>query len=123
MSSAPNPSATWPIFIPCVTEARDRLPERQLAAPRDVLDLRRREGVEVDLVARLDRAEQILVVVDAEIRVVTALHQQSGAAEGDRLFDLLEDDGLRQQVALARVSGTAVKGAEVAVGVADVRIV
>jgi len=36
---------------------------------------RRREGVEMNLVTRLDRTEQILVVVDAEIRMVTALHQ------------------------------------------------
>jgi hypothetical protein len=32
-----------------------------------VLDLGRRERVQVDLVARLDRAEEILVVVDAEV--------------------------------------------------------
>ena len=46
-----------------------------------------------------------------------------GAADRERLLDLLEDDGLRQEVALARVTGAAVEGAEVAVRVADVRVV
>src|SRR6266496_4208715 len=66
-------------------QPRDRLPERELAAARNVLNLGRRKRVEVDLVARLDRAEEILVVVDAEVGVVPALHQEAGAAEGDRL--------------------------------------
>src|SRR5207342_1854065 len=44
-------------------------------------------------------------------------------AEGDGLLDLLEDHGLREQVALARVAGASVEGAEVAVRVADVRVV
>ena len=79
--------------------------------------------MQVDLVARLDRAEEILVVVDAEVGVVAALHEQAGAAERERLLDLLEDHGLRQQVALALVAGPAVEGAEVAVGDADVRVV
>src|SRR5215218_9009638 len=79
--------------------------------------------MQVDLVARLDGAKEILVVVDAEIGMVPALHEQARAAERDRLLDLLEDDRLRQQVALARVARAAVEGAEVAVGVADVRVV
>src|SRR3954462_1562056 len=79
--------------------------------------------MEVDGVSLLDRAEQILVVVDAEIGMVAALHQEAGAAECERLLDLLEDDRLRQEVALARVAGPAVEGAEVAVRDADVRVV
>ena len=55
--------------------------------------------------------------------MVAALHQQPGSAELDRLFDLLEDDRLRQQIALARVARAAVEGAEVAVRVADVGVV
>src|SRR5262249_20136784 len=54
---------------------------------------------------------------------MTALHQDTGAADRERLLDLLEDHGLRQQVALADVAGAAVEGAEVAVGDADVRVV
>src|SRR5215218_3030544 len=79
--------------------------------------------MQVDLVARLDGAKEILVVVDAEIGMVPALHEQARAAERDRLLDLLEDDRLRQQVALARVARAAVERAEVAVRVADVRVV
>src|SRR5205807_8843886 len=74
-------------------------------------------------VPRLDRGEEILVVVDAEIWMMAALHEQAGAAEGERLLDLLEDDRLRQEVALALVAGPAVEGAEVAVRDADVRVV
>src|SRR5437868_2283996 len=79
--------------------------------------------MKMNAVARLDRREEVFVVVDAEIGMVAALHEQAGAAECERLLDLLEDDRLRQQVALAPVSGPAVEGAEVAVGDADVRVV
>src|SRR5205823_10829036 len=92
-------------------------------AAGDVLDLGGREGVEVDRVARLDRAEEILVEVDPEVGMVSALHQQAGAADRERLLDLLEDDRLREEVALARVAGTAVERAELAVGVTDVRVI
>src|SRR5579862_7618815 len=77
----------------------------------------------MDPVPRLDRAEEILVEVDAEIGVVSALHQQARAAERERLLDLLEDDRLRQQVPLPRVARPPVERAEVAVRVADVRVV
>ncbi len=95
----------------------------ELRAARDVLDLRRRERVQVDRVALLDRAEEVLVVVDGEVGVVPALHEDAGAADRECLLDLLEDDRLRQQVALGAVAGPAVEGAEVAVGDADVRVV
>ena len=49
--------------------------------------------------------------------------RSAGAAERERLLDLLEDDRLRQEVALALVARPAVEGAEVAVGDADVRVV
>ena len=55
--------------------------------------------------------------------MVPALHEEAGAADRERLLDLLEDDRLRQQVALALVSRPAVERAEVAVGDADVRVV
>src|SRR5579864_1415213 len=79
--------------------------------------------MQMDLVLRLDRAEEILVIVDSEIRVMSALHEQPRAAERERLLDLLEDDGLRQNVALPRVAGPPIERAEIAVGVADVRVV
>jgi hypothetical protein len=94
-----------------------------LSFERDVLDLGRRERVQVHLVAALDRAEEVLVVVDAQVGVVTALHEDARAADRERLLDLLEDDRLREQVALGAIAGAAVEGAEVAVGDADVRVV
>ncbi len=108
---------------PGVAQARERLPHGQLRAARDVLDLGRGERVQVDPVALLDRAEEVLVVVDPEVGVVAALHQDAGAADRERLLDLLEDDRLREQVALVAVAGAPVEGAEVAVGDADVRVV
>ena len=116
-------AATWDRVEPRVAKPRQRLRHGELRTPRDVLDLRRRERVEVDRVASLDRAEEILVVVDPEVRVVAALHEQPGPADRDRLLDLLVDDRLRQQIALAQVAGSAVERAEVAVGDADVRVV
>ena len=97
--------------------------ERQLGLAGDVLDLARRERVQVDRVAGLDRPEQILVPLDAEVGVVAALHEDGGAAERQRLLDLLEDDGLGQRVALAGVARPAVERAELAVGVTDVGVV
>src|SRR5262249_27066521 len=57
------------------------------------------------------------------IGMMAALHQQAGTAEREGLLDLLVDDRLRQQVALAAITGAAVERAEVAVGDADVRVV
>src|SRR3954469_2117470 len=79
--------------------------------------------MQVDRVARLDRAEEILVVVDGQIGMVATLHEHAGAADRERLLDLLEDDRLRQQVRLAAVARAAVERAEVAVGDADVGVV
>ena len=57
--------------------------ERQLRDAGDVLHLGRREPVDPDRVARLDPAEQLLVVLDAEVRVQAALQQDLPAAERD----------------------------------------
>ena len=109
---------------PGVAQARQRLGDRaawsggRRAAPPAA---RARAGGPCS--AHLIEREEILVVVDPEIGMVAALHEQAGAAERERLLDLLEDHRLRQQVALAPVTGTAVEGAEVAVRVADVRVV
>jgi hypothetical protein len=54
---------------------------------------------------------------------MSALHQETGAAQRERLLDLLEDDRLRQEVTLTPVAGAPVERAEVAVGDADVRVV
>ena len=55
--------------------------------------------------------------------MVASLHEEAGAADRERLLDLLVDHRLRQEVALAHVSRPPVEGAEVAVGDADVRVV
>src|SRR5205085_11984153 len=60
---------------------------------------------------------------DPEVGMMAALHEQAGAADRERLLDLLEDHRLRQEVALADVARPAVERAEVAVGRADVRVV
>ena len=108
---------------PCVAQARERLGDGELGTSRDVLDLGRRERVQMDPVARLDRAEEILVVVDPEVRVMAALHEEAGAADRERLLDLLVDHGLRQEIRLALIARAPVERAEVAVGDADVRVV
>ena len=79
--------------------------------------------MKMNRIARLDRTEEILVVVDPEIRMVAALHQHTRPTERESLFDLLEDHRRRQQIPLAAIAGAAVEGAEVAVGDAHVRVV
>ena len=106
-----------------VAQPGQRRGDAELRAARDVLDLGRGERVQVDRVALLERAEEVLVVVDPEVGVVAALHEHARAADRESLLDLLEDDRFREQIALGPVSGAAVEGAEVAVGDADVRVV
>src|SRR5918994_608752 len=77
----------------------------------------------MDAVARFDRAEEVFVVVDAEIGMVAALHQQRGSSDRERLLDLLVDDRLGQEIALGTIARPAVERAEVTVRVADVRVV
>ena len=74
-------------------------------------------------IALFDVAEQILVPLDRQLGVVATLHQTAGPTNRDRLFDLRENDALRQHVTLARITGLTVEGAEVAVRHADVRVV
>jgi len=55
----------------------------------DVGDLGRAEGVELQVGVELFQfAEELTVVLQAEVRVVTALQQQLFAAEGEGLLDL-----------------------------------
>src|SRR5438270_12645308 len=79
--------------------------------------------MQVDRVVRLDRPEEILVIVDAEVRMVAALHQEARPAEAECLLALLENHRLRKAVALARVAGPPVERAEVATRAADIRVV
>ena len=109
---------------PSVAQTRDGVGNREVRAPRNERDLRRRERMQVELrVPLLDRAEDVLVPLDAKVWVVTALHQRARATDRDRLLDLGEDDPLRQDVALALIAGLAVERAEVAVRDADIGVV
>src|SRR5262245_5666268 len=77
-------------------------------------------------IAHFDLAEQILVPLERDIRVVTALQEQLHATHAYGLFNLPEDLVETERVALAR-SDVAIEGAESAprhahVGVIDVAI-
>ena len=96
---------------------------RQLRQPREVNHLRRRQRVQLELgIARLDRAEQILVPGQRQIGIVAALHQHLHAADGDGLVDLAEQLLEAEDVAVRRAD-LAVERAEVALGDADVGVV
>jgi hypothetical protein len=105
-----------------VAQPGDRVPDGEAADFGDVQDFGGGEAVQVNLKALLDRAQQILVPLDLQVRVESALHEDAGAAQLDGLLDLLEDDFLGQDVALG-VAQRAVEGAEGAVLAAKVGVV
>ena len=70
----------------------------------------------------LYRAEQILVPLDGQIRVVPALQQQLSPAERNRLVDLPENLSETENVSVRRADGP-IERAEVAACDADVRVV
>ncbi len=104
-------------------EARDDLLQRQAEDLREMVELRRREAVDVDRrVVLPDVLQQVQVVVDAELGVVPALHEDLRAADGLELLDLLADLLGREHVVVLVALG-AHEGAELAVDVADVRVI
>src|SRR5665647_1263161 len=107
-------------------EAAQRLLDAQVAGRRDVHDLRRRERVDVDRVARLDAAEDPLEPADVEVGVQAALHHDGRAAERQRLLDLAVDVVLGQEVALAAprllVEGAEAATREAVISVVDVAV-
>jgi hypothetical protein len=100
----------------------ERLLGGEARDPLDVLHLRRGEPVDPDRVRGLDPAEELLVVLDPEVRVKAALQQDLASAERDRLLDLRRELGLGEDVALAR-GQVAVERAERALRGAHVRVV
>src|SRR3954467_15133581 len=95
----------------------------RLGHPREMNHLGRRERMQLEGgIPLLDRAEQVLVPLDRQIRIVPALQQQLHAAERDRLVDLAEDLLEPEDVAFAGSNGP-VERAEVAARDADVRVV
>src|ERR1700722_15857963 len=77
-----------------------------------------------DLVAEavLDGAQQILIPLDFQLRVQSALHQNAGTAEVDGLLNLVENHFLRMDVAFRMTHGP-VERAEAAILGAEIRVV
>src|SRR6185312_9213054 len=105
-----------------IAQARQGIAQGQAAHFGDIDDLRRREAMAPDIETLLDTAQQVFVPVDLQIRVQAALHQDAGAAEVDRLADLVEDHFLRVHVAFL-MPRRAVKGAEAAIFGAEIRVI
>jgi hypothetical protein len=78
--------------------------------------------VQVNREALLDRAEQILIPLDFQIRMQAALHEHARAAQLDGFLDLLIDHLVRQEVTFGVAHGP-VKGAEAAILGAEVGVV
>ena len=63
-----------------------------LKTSREMIELRRAEAVDVDVrIFFPDVAEQIEIPIDAELRMMTALHQNLHAADRGQLVELLVD--------------------------------
>src|SRR4051812_43795900 len=76
----------------------------------------------VNLVAFFDTREQLFVVVDLQVRMDAALHEDARAAQLEGFFDLLVDDVIRENVGLV-VALDAIERAKGAELLADVRVV
>ena len=75
-----------------IAQPRDSIPYGKARDFGDAEHFRRRKTMQVNLrEALLDRAQQIFVVVDAQIGMQSALHENAGATEGYGLFDFLQD--------------------------------
>src|SRR6185295_16966925 len=62
--------------------------------PRDLckmIELRRREAVQVDFVPALQLAQQPGVIVEREIGMQTTLHQHAAPSKRDHLLDFLKN--------------------------------
>ncbi len=75
-----------------------------------------------DVEALLDGAQQVLIPLDAQLRMQAALHQDARAAQVDGLLNLFEDDFLRMDVAFGVAHGP-VEGAEAAIFGAEIGVV
>ncbi len=109
-----------------VAEPRDGVANRKPGHLGDVGDLGGGEAVQVDGEPGLDGPKQVLIPIDLQIGVQTALHKDAGTPNVDGFLDLLEDDFPRQNVPFL-VPQRPVEGAEAAilgakVGVVDVAI-
>src|SRR5262249_36645703 len=116
--------AAWNRVESRVTQPCDRIAQVEPADFGDVGDLGRRETVQMNprAEALLDRAQQILVPFDLQIRMQAALHQDARAAKVESLLDLPEDCFMREDVAFL-VAHRTVEGAETAILCAEVRVI
>src|SRR5436305_9048003 len=76
----------------------------------------------MDREALFDAAEEVLVPVDFQVGVQTALHQDTGAAEVKRLLDLVENNLLGEDIPLGVAHGP-VERAKGAVLRAEIRVI
>ena len=80
-------------------QALERLEDGQARLAREVLDLRRREGVNRDgREVLLNEAQHLLVIREAELRIEPALYHDLRATGLHRLPHLLEDFLMREQI-------------------------
>ena len=73
-------------------------------------------------ITALHRAEQVLIPLQRQIRIVSSLQQELNAADGNRLVDLPEDLVETENVSIRR-SHVSIERTEVAFRDADVRVV
>ncbi len=86
---------TKPRFL----KTRDHFVQRHLERLRKMLELRRAETVDVDLgIFFPDVMEEIDIPIEAELRMMTALHQDLHAARCGQLIQLLVELFARENV-------------------------
>ena len=79
-------------------QANENVGNGQLRNLGDVENLGGREAMTVNLESLFDRRKQVFVIIDLQIRMDAALHQNAGATESEGFFDLLIDDVIGQNV-------------------------
>src|ERR1700722_7697708 len=88
-----------------------------------MIKFRRAKGMDIDLRIFLpDVIEQIQIIGNAQFRMMTTLHQDLYSADGDQFINFLIDLFMAQNVMVGIPFGS-VKRAELAIDVADVRVV
>ena len=119
-------AATRNRIEPGIAQAHDRIPQTEVAVFRNRQNLRRRVAMQMDFRKALANAAQhLLVPLDFQVRMQTALHQNACAAQLHRFADLVVDRLELQDVAF--LSGRSfqwpVERAKGAVLRAEVRVI
>src|SRR5689334_20735239 len=76
----------------------------------------------MDLKSLLDSGEETLIIVDLQVRMNTALHENSRPAQRQRFFDFLIDHVIRQNIRLW-ITLNSIERAESAELFAHIRVV